>query len=127
MIDLKDQTKLQISKTENEIRADAVANFVGVITGAYCSGLVDNHPTTFDIHNTAVLHVKTRYGVDIPIWDDEDAKRSRTDTYELGVEALKTEIANLRDWLQHIAVNSGNENEVIDAVQSALCGEARNY
>lgn len=111
---------------ENQIKADAVVGFINVITGAYIHGFTDNHPTTFDIHNAAVFHIKTNYQIDIQIWDDEYAQLSRADSHENKVKELKAEIGNLRDWLQHIAINSGNENEVIDAAQSALCGEIKN-
>ncbi len=114
-----------VNEYENKIKASAVINFVQTITGAYCSGFIDNHPTVFDIHNAAVFHVKTNYSVEIPIWDGEMAKLSRKESHEEKVKELKTEIGNMRDWLQHIAINSGNENEVIDAVQSALSGEQK--
>ncbi|MCG3743137.1 hypothetical protein EXA18_06490 [Vibrio cincinnatiensis] len=38
-------------------------------------------------------------------------------------ERSQKEVANLRDWIHEIAVNSGNEQYVIDATSSALCGD----
>lgn len=35
-------------------------------------------------------------------------------------EAHKNRVANLRDWIHQISVNSGNETFIIDATSSAL-------
>ncbi|AOT26294.1 hypothetical protein [Vibrio anguillarum] len=38
-------------------------------------------------------------------------------------ERARSENANLRDWIHDIAVNSGDEQRVMDAISSALSGE----
>ncbi|OOE71729.1 hypothetical protein [Salinivibrio kushneri] len=79
----------------NEIKAQAVMDFVEMIRGAYASGFIDNHPTNYDIYRSAQMHVKDRYGVETNNWDDELAEKSRKDDND----QLTGEVSELRKAL----------------------------
>jgi len=52
---------------ENQIKADAINNFVSTMIGAFESGFVDkNNPTLSEIHQVARNHVKDNYDIELP-------------------------------------------------------------
>lgn len=70
---------LEARQTANQIKADAVNEFVCMMIGALESGFVDkNNPTLAEIHRAAHHHVKDNYGIELPNiedqWGDETAE-----------------------------------------------------
>ena len=66
-------------QTENQIKADAVNDFVTSMISALESGFIDsNKPTLAELHRVAQNHVKDSYGVELPHiteqWGLETAK-----------------------------------------------------
>ena len=66
-------------RSEKELKAAAVIDFVDVMIGALESGCVDkNNPTLSEIHQFARMHVKDNYGAeyaDIAArWDEDVAE-----------------------------------------------------
>ena len=66
-------------QTENQIKADAVNEFVSLMIGALDGGFVGtNNPTLAEIHRVAQHHVNDRYGVELPSiteqWGKETAE-----------------------------------------------------
>ena len=66
-------------KTENEIKAEAVKEFVSLMIGAFESGFIDTPKLTLaQLHRVAQNHCKDSYGVDTPTlvaeWGEETAK-----------------------------------------------------
>lgn len=60
----------------NKIKSAAVMEFANTIRGAYCSGFVSNDFTVYDVYRAARNHVKDKYCLFTPAWDDEYAKQS---------------------------------------------------
>lgn len=53
--------------TENEIKTEAIMNFVDSMIGAFDAGYVDrNHCTLSEIYTVAKHHVKDTYGIEKP-------------------------------------------------------------
>lgn len=53
--------------TDNQLKADAINNFVCMMIGALDSGFVDkNNPTLAQIHRTAQNYCKDTYDIDLP-------------------------------------------------------------
>lgn len=53
--------------TDNQIKAEAVNEFVTMMIGAFESGFVDkNNPTLAEIHQVARHHIKDKYGIETP-------------------------------------------------------------
>ena len=66
------------NQTENQIKADAVNEFVCLMIGAFDGGFIDNNrPTLSEIHRVAHHHVKDNYGIELPNieaqWGEETA------------------------------------------------------
>lgn len=67
-----------MSESKNNVKANAVINFVETLRGAYGAGFIDNNPTIYDVYRSAQNHVKDNYGIDTENWDDDLAKESRS-------------------------------------------------
>jgi hypothetical protein len=53
--------------TQDQIKAEAVQNFVNMMIGALESGFVDtNNPSLATVHQVYRNHVKYNYGIDMP-------------------------------------------------------------
>lgn len=53
--------------TEEQLKSDAVNNFVCQMIGALEAGFIDhNSPTLAEIHQVARHHVKDNYGIELP-------------------------------------------------------------
>ena len=66
-------------QTENQMKADAVNNFVSLMIASLESGFVDNNrPTLQQIHRVAQTHVKDSYEIELPgiveQWGQETAE-----------------------------------------------------
>jgi hypothetical protein len=66
-------------QTENQIKTDAIVDFVTMMIGALDSGFVtENRPTIAQIHRVAQNYVKDTYGIETPHiveqWGEEVAK-----------------------------------------------------
>ena len=66
-------------KTEIEIKADAVNEFVGTMIGAHETGFLETNSLTLQqIHRIAQCHIKDQYGIDTPDiveeWGQETAE-----------------------------------------------------
>ncbi len=75
-----------MSKELNQIKAEAVMQFVDMLRGAFGSGAIDNNPTVYDIYSSAQNHVKLNYGHDSDNWDDHLADFSRNEKYNFILE-----------------------------------------
>jgi hypothetical protein len=54
-------------QTENQIKADAITQFVSMMIGALDSGFVtENRPTIAEIHRVAQNYIKDAYGIETP-------------------------------------------------------------
>jgi hypothetical protein len=62
---------------ENQIKADAINEFVCSIIGAFEAGFVEtNRPTLAELHQVARNHVKDNYGVSLPDIVDQWGKET---------------------------------------------------
>lgn len=66
-------------KTENQIKADAINEFVNTMIGALEAGFVEgNNLTLAQLHRVAQNHVKDAYGIELPNlvdqWGEDTAK-----------------------------------------------------
>ena len=58
---------MENNQTENQLKADAINDFVCMMIGALESGFIDkNNPTLSEIHRAAHHFVKDRYGIELP-------------------------------------------------------------
>ena len=66
-------------QTENQLKADAINEFVSMMIGALNAGFTEkNNPTLQEIHRVAQVHIKDNYGIDMPNiveqWGQETAE-----------------------------------------------------
>lgn len=66
-------------QTENQIKADAISEFVNTMIGAFESGFIDTPNCNLaQVHRVMQHHVKDNYGIELPHiteqWGDKFAK-----------------------------------------------------
>ena len=82
---------------ENDIKAQAVMDFVNMMIGAFESGFVDKHnPTLSEIYQVARNHVRDNYDFDasniVAAWGSETAKQcGLSNMSALGITPIKSE------------------------------------
>jgi len=80
-------------ESENQLKADAISEFVNLMIGAFESGFIEkNNPTLAEIHIVAHHHVKDNYGIQLPglveVWGKETAQECARTELPIGVYPL---------------------------------------
>ena len=77
------------TQNENQMKADAINEFVTVMIGAFESGFTDrNHLTLSELHQIARHHVNDNYGVELPSIVEQWGKEVANDC-GLGEQKIK--------------------------------------
>ncbi len=126
---------VETNQTENQIKADAINEFVSLMIGAFDSGFVDrNNATLAEIHRVAHHHVKDRYAIELPDiveqWGQETAEECRENPgtkITLGNELFRfTSEQEWKDmakkWFSNCSVSKSDYIAIDHIGRACICG-----